>query len=258
MNKINDFCKFIDQNKKLYVNSNTGKGKTLLASLLGLIFLSTHSNFKIIANYHLNIFDNKTNKSLCEYTPLGLLPFSKLEKGNYLIILDDFKAIKQHLANFGSILAILSRKLNVYVLITLHYYTHLIKENREMFNAEIIPELTNLEYNNIKHQIELTSLSKLKLIYIEPNSLDILRYDVFNNILDFVKGNYQLNNVYVKGKLYDTYEVVKFSNPFKIINEIVRFSKTEQDIYDNVNLLTKNQTKFHKIVKQVKIAKGLL
>jgi hypothetical protein len=257
MNKLNDFCRFIDENKKLYVNSNTGKGKTLLASLLALFFLETHPNFKIIANYHLNIFDNKTNKSLCEYTPLGLLPFSKLEKGNYLIILDDFKAIKQHLENFGSILAILSRKLNVYVLITLHYYTHLIKENREMFNAEIIPELTSLEYNPNTHQVELTDKSRLRLIYIEPNSLDILRYDVLDNILTFVKGNYQLNNVYVKGKLYDTFEVVKFSNPLKVIQEIVRFSKTKQDVYDNVNLLTKNQSKFHKIVKQVQITKRL-
>ena len=258
MTTFDDFCQFVDENKKQYINSNTGKGKTLLASLFALFFLETHPNFSIISNFHLNIYNNKTKKNMCEYTQFGLLPFSKLEKGNYLIILDDFKAIKQYLQNFGSILAILSRKLNVYVLITLHYYTHLSKENREMFNAEILPQLTKLKYNKETHQLELTSKSKLLLTYINPNSLDIIRMDTFNNLLYFVKGNYSLENVYVKGKLYDTFEMVKFPNPILILKEIAKFSKTKKDIYNNVNLLTKSEKKYKKIVKEIQILKGMV
>jgi hypothetical protein len=256
MNKFQDFCQFIDNNKKLYINSNTGKGKTLLASLLALFFLETHINFKVISNYKLNIYNKKTNKSMCEYTKFGLLPFSKLTKGNYLIIIDDFKAVKQYLKNFGSILAILSRKLNVYVIITLHYYTHMIKENREMFNQEVQIELTKLQYNPKKHQIELTDKSNLKAIFIEPNSLFESKKQIFRNVLRFVKGNIALNNVYIKGKLYNTYEIVEFANQRKIIQEISNFSNSINDLEQNIGLFTSNKREYKSIFNKLMIEKG--
>jgi len=254
--KLLDLCEFFDTNKKLYVNGNTGKGKTLDASVLGLIFLETHINFKIIANYHLNIYDIKTNENLCEYSKFGLLPFSRLELGNYLIIIDDFKAVKNFLQNFGNILAVLSRKENIYVIITLHYYTHLEKETRELFNCEIMPMITHLRYNFDKHQIELTDKSSLIMDFLNPSSLDLMRTEKFHNILQFVKGNYSLENVYVKEKLYDTYENVKFTNPTNILQEISKFSKSKKDVYQNVNLITKNKSTYKKMVNDVFLLKG--
>ena len=191
-----------------------------------------------------------------EYTKFGLLPFSKLVKGNYLIILDDFKAVRKYLKNFGSILAILSRKLNVYVIITLHYYTHLSKENREMFNQEITLEITKLFYNSKTHQNELSNDSSLKILFIEPNSLFETRKEIFRNVLRFVKGNIFLNNVYVKGKLYDTYEVVEFPNKRKVIQEISNFSKDIDSLEQNIGLFTSNEREYNKIFNQIKIEKN--
>jgi hypothetical protein len=253
-----EFCRFIDDNKKTYINANTGKGKTLLASLLALFFLETHPSFKVISNYKLNIFDKKTNKSKCEFTKFGLLPFNKLKEGNYLIIIDDYKAVMKYLENFGSILAIFSRKANIYVIITLHYYTHLTKENREMFNNEILLELTNLIYDYSLHQTVLSIKSKLKAIFLEPSTLEVKRIDNFNNLLFFVKGNYELKNVSVKGFLYNTYEVVGIPLFSDILKEILNFSNTKRELAQNIQLITKSTIKQEKIFKRLVVQKDFI
>jgi hypothetical protein len=258
MDKLLKFCQFLDNNKKMYINANTGGGKTLLSSLIALFFLETHFGYRTISNYKLHIYDKITNKSLCEFTKFGLLPFSKLRNGNYLLIIDDFKAVEQYLKNFGSILAILSRKLNIYCLITLHYYTHLVKETREMFNQEITLELTHLVYNIEKHQTELSDKSKLKATFYDTNTLEITNIETFSNVLDFVRGNFSLENVYVKGNLYNTYDMVNIPNPDTILKEISNYSNDLDSLRDNVNLFTKNESKYHKIVRKISIEKGFV
>jgi hypothetical protein len=258
MDKLLKFCQFFDNNKKMYINGNTGRGKTLGASLFALFFLETHPEFKVIANYILNIYSKKTKKSMCEFTKFGLLPFSKLTEGNYLLIIDDFKAVKRYLKNFGSILAIMSRKLNIYCLITLHYYTHLIKENREMFNQEITLEISKLVYNPIKHQTELSNDSKLRISFFETNSLELTNTETFSNVLNFVKGNYSLENVYVKGLLYNTYGMVYIPNPDNIMREISDFSNDLESLRDNVNLFTSNERQYKSIVRKIALEKGFV
>src|SRR3989304_5534213 len=119
---LKDFFQFLSNNKKIYINSNTGKGKTLILTIFALLYANLNPNNKIISNYHLNIYNNQTNESMCEYTKYSLLPFSKLLKGNYLVLIDDFISVKKYLKNFNSVLATLSRKTNIDVMISLHYY----------------------------------------------------------------------------------------------------------------------------------------
>jgi len=92
--KTLNFLEFLDLNKKIYFNMNTGKGKTLIASIIALLFLELHPDFHIFANFHLNIYNKKTNKSMCSFTPYGILPYTELDKGKFLIILDDFINLK--------------------------------------------------------------------------------------------------------------------------------------------------------------------
>lgn len=241
-----DLKGFLDDNKKLYINSNTGKGKTLVLSLLALLFIDLFPEYTIIANFGLNIFDKKTKKSKCIYSKFGLLPFSELKKGKFLVLIDDFIAVKKDLQNFGSILATLSRKLNILVYISLHYYTHLSLENRMLFNYELIPTLFKIKNG------KLTESSKVNIECYETSSLELhYKFNLFN-LLELVKGNYTCNNVFVKGLLYNTYEVVSFSNERLIIQEVAKWSKNLDDIEQNISLITKSRTRYKYLLKEVK------
>ena len=241
-----DLKGFLDDNKKLYINSNTGKGKTLILSLLALLFIDLFPEYTIIANFHLNIFDKKTKKSKCIYSKYSLLPFSELKKGKFLVLIDDFISVKKDLQNFGSILGTLSRKLNVLVYISLHYYTHLSLENRMLFNYELIPTLFKIKNG------KLTESSKAKVECYETSSLELHYKFPLYNLLELVKGNYTCNNVYVKGQLYDTYELVSFTNERLIIKEIANWSNNIDDIEQNINLITKSKTRYKYLLKEVK------
>lgn len=241
-----DLVDFLDETEKLYINSNTGKGKTLLLALFSLFFIDSHPNFKGIANFHLNIFDKETGKNKFQFSKYSLLPFNELEKGNWIIIIDDIIAVKQDLQNFGSILGTLSRKLNVYCYISMHYYTHLIRENRQLFQFEIIPMLTKIRNKKLTYE------SKAKLECYIPDTYDLQCKFHLYNLLELVEGNYSCENVYVKGNLYDTYETVAFSSERKIIQEIANWSNNLDDIEKNVNIITKSRTRQKYLVNQVR------
>lgn len=246
-----DLVDFLTDNEKLFVNSNTGKGKTLDLSVFALIFMDNNPDFNGIANYHLNIYDIITNKPKFEFSKYGLLPFNRLEKGNWLIMIDDFIAVKKDLQNLGSILGTLARKMNVHFWTSIHYYTHLKPDSRKLFQYEIIPNLTKI------YKGKLTELSKLKLECYIPDTMDLRYKFKINNVLDLVKGNYECKNVYVKGNLYDTYELVPFSSERKIIHEISTWCKSLDDIEKNVNLLTKNRSHYKYLVNQVRQKVGV-
>lgn len=252
MNKLTSFKIFLDENKKLYINANTRHGKTLLASILALFFLETHPNFHIISNYTLNIYNKKTNKKMTTKSKYSIFPYSKLMEGNFLVIIDDFVRVKRYLQNFGNVLAVFSGKLNVYIYMTLHYYTHLSRENRILFNSEVQVDLKNLIYNESIHKFELSEKSKLNAYFYNTNTEMLERKESFINLLDFINGNIEFKNVYVKDYLYDTFEIVDFISDRKIIyKEILKWSKTEKDIKTNLDMLCKTESKFDKYYKEL-------
>lgn len=262
MNKIIDFLKFLDLNKKIYFNMNTGKGKTLIASVFALLFLELHPNFHIFANFHLNIWNKKTKKKMTTFTPFGILPYSTLDKGKFLIILDDFINLRNWLQNFTSIIAVLCRKELIYTYITLHYYTHLVKENREIFNLEAIPELTNLHFNYKTHRLELTNESKIYVYFFDSNTLEFQFKKTFYNVLKLIKNELNFKNVYINknelnGLLYNSFEVVNKPNERLILNEVIKWSKNLSDIENNIDAITKNKKTYKSYVNFVRNETGL-
>ena len=262
MNQILNFLQFLDLNKKIYFNMNTGKGKTLIASIMALLFLELHDDFHIFSNFHLNIWNKKTKKSMCSFTPYGILPYSTLDKGKFLIILDDFINLRHWLQNFTSIIAVLCRKELIYTYITLHFYTHLTKENREIFNLEALPEITNLKFNPNTHNLELSNDSVLKVVFFDSNTLEFKHKKSFFNILRLIKNEFNFKNVYINpnklnGLLYNTNEIVNKPNERLILNEVEKWSKNLKDIEQNIDAITKNKKLYKQYVKEIRERKNI-
>lgn len=261
MTKVDNFLEFLDLNKKIYFNMNTGKGKTLIASIFALLFLELHPNFKVFSNFHLNIWNKKTHEKMTIFTPFGVLPYSELDKGSFLIILDDFINLKNWLQNFTKIIAVLCRKELIYTYITLHYYTHLVKENREIFNLEAIPNITNLIFNPKTHRLELSNKSKIKVYFYDSNTLQFKYKKTFYNILRLINNEFNFENVYINpkelnGVLYNSFEVVNTPNERLILNEVEKWSKNLTDIEKNIDAITKNKKTYKDYVKELKNRKG--
>lgn len=262
MKEIDDLLLFFDLYKKIYFNMNTGKGKTLIASIMALLFLELHPDFHIFSNFHLNIWNKKTHKSMTTFTSYAILPYSILEKGKFLVIIDDYINLKQWLKNFTSIIAVLCRKDLIYTYITLHYYTQLIKENREIFNLEALPELTHLSFNPLTHNLELTDKSFLKVLFYDSNTLQLLHKKYFYNILRLIKNDFTFKNVYINpkqlnGLLYNTNEVVNKPNERVILNEVEKWSITLKDIENNIDAITTNKKLYKEYVKEIRERKNI-
>lgn len=210
---------------KAYINANTGKGKTCLCVYLARVYNQLNPLNTIYANFKLNIPNSVYSRFL-------FLPFSTIEKGNCMLIFDDFYALK-NVEQYTSILAVLSRKVNVEILITIQYYTMVKKELRNLCHYEIIPHLTDIENKR------LTDTSKLILEMYHPITEELLSVRQINNILELIKG------------FYDTNEIVKFPSERNITAEIAKFSNDLSDIEFNTSLYTKNQSTKKRIIKNV-------
>lgn len=210
---------------KAFINANTGKGKTCLCVYLARLYNYLNPNNRIYANFKLNIPNSVYSRFL-------FLPFSTIEKGNCLLIFDDFYALR-NVEQYTSILAVLSRKVNVEILITIQYYTMVKKELRNLCHFEIIPHLTDIQNK------KLTNTSKLIIEMYNPITEQLISIRQINDILKLING------------YYDTNEIVKFPSERNIIQEIAQFSNDLSDVEFNTSLYTKNQATKKRVVKSV-------
>lgn len=238
---------------KAYINNETGSGKTLFSSILALLYSELNPTCKIYANYHINLYDKETNKPKVIYTQFSLLPFSEIEKGNCLIILDDFYAIK-NADYYSGILAVLSRKTKMEIILTIQYYTDLTKRVRKLCHFEIQPFISNLDiYENI------TEKSTLNLKwYRESNETLILDFYMSNiyNLLNYGK-NFDYTYIPKEMNLYNTNEVVSFGTESKLIKEVAKFSNNFSDVEMNCSIISKNRTEMKRLINQVCKLKGI-
>ncbi len=102
-----------------------GAGKTLLASIVAYKYRQKYKDNTIYANYHLNL-DNFV------YTPYFFLPISQLE--NAMIIFDDISNLNL-IKNLMKLIANVSRKRKLYLILTMQYYTMATRELRAISNA---------------------------------------------------------------------------------------------------------------------------
>ena len=224
---------------KLYINGNTGFGKTTFLVFLTRLYSYLHPNNQIYGNLHLQNIPN------FNYSEFMFLPFSKIKKGNCLLLFDDFKASGKIFNNYSTILGILSRKVKVSIIFTVQYYTHLTKEMRELCHYEVRPKI--IGFREINQKFEKNSKLELDFIFPHNTELDIIEFQTFiPNIFYFVNESY-----------FNTNELPKFINDYTVIQEITKISNNFDDIYNNVNLYTSNRSLAKKLRKQICVEKEI-
>lgn len=238
---------------RAYINNESGSGKTLLASILALLYSELNPNNDIYANFHINLYDVKTDKPKVVYTKFALLPFSRIEKGNCLIILDDFYAIKN--ANYYSgLLAAISRKTLMEVILTIQYYTDLTKRVRKLCQYELKPELTNLDIFG-----KITKESRLFIEWYNEATETLMFETEIPNLYNLIFHGKLFKYSYIPENLslYNTNETVEFGTESKLINEIAEFSIDYPDIEMNASIVCKNRTDMKRLIRDVCRLKGI-
>lgn len=207
-----------------------GSGKTLYAVIQALFFRK-NSEGTIYANFHIDI-DNFV------YTPIGVLPFDTIMNSKQsFIILDDCYSLKNLLDSFTLIIGSLSRKTGISIYFTTQYYTSIKKSIRTLANYQIIPHYDN------KNDL-------LKILAIERN-YDSIKLIEQQKVIEF-----DILNVSRYFKYYDTNEIPSICNEMKIKSEILRFSKSKDDIANNLDLFISNTRKWNKLYKELLIEGG--
>lgn len=186
-------------------------------SIYALQYSKTYKNNKIYANYNLNL-DNFI------YTPYMFLPFSQLN--DCLILIDDIYALSQ-LNSFIAVIVNMSRKNDIHILCSAQRETMIIPLIRKL------GKMYNVEYER-----------ELDLLLIEEYEDDF--YNKSKSNYFFVK-----NAVKTVENIYNTKEVVKFSTKTQIKKEILKYSKTREDLELNVAIFTKSDIKQTKILKEL-------
>lgn len=180
-----------------------GSGKTLFATLYAIEYDRKNPENRIYANYSLKNIKNFV------FTQFGFLPFSELE--NAIIIYDDILSIKQQISGLAQIIANASRKKNLDIIITAQYYTMIPKSIRELSVNFLV------QYDK-----------KRDILFVGKERIDEQRKEV-------VYDKYYVRNAVKQSKdYYDTREVVSFASEKDIAREILKYSKTDDDIEKNV------------------------
>ena len=194
-----------------------GKGKTLFASLYAKMYAEKFPTRNIYANYHLNLQN-------AVFTPCMFLPFRKLKE--CLIIFDDLYSSK-NLARLIGIIVNLSRKQDIEIILTCQYYAMIPKMIRTLSTQILV------EFDNTRDQL---NVAVEKIIDEDSKSYNF----------------YAIRKISERAKdLYDTNEVVEFSTPTKVCEEIMKFSETIEDLELNVSLYTNNQSKIRSLTKEL-------
>lgn len=190
-----------------------GSGKTLFATICAVMYAKENPDSKIYANYKIKNLDNFI------YNPFLYIPFSELN--NAILIIDDIYALK-NLKGLTQVIVNISRKKQIYVLMTAQYYTMIPKQIRTVSNVEFRPL-----YDKVNDILYIRGITKQ------------------GEILD-----YRFNNAVSKTKDYfDTSEIVMFPDKRDIALEIIKFSNNIDDLRKNINLYSQAISRRKKMKK---------
>lgn len=210
-----------------YVEKVMGGGKTQMISLYARRWSHNHHHGKIYANYKLNL-PNTT------FSPYMFLGFSELrKKGAKLILIDDFGAYK-NMKQFSIVIANLSRKTDMEILLTVQDWTYVPAIMRRLATYKIIPSYSK------QHDTLF-----LKFMVKNPKlSMPILKFEN------------PVKNIIIPEDLYDTYEIVGIPTERRVIPEIMKFSKNIEDLDNNLFLFTANKQDRKRLFKKICKKKG--
>ena len=218
---------------KVFLDGNTGTGKTSSLVCISRLYSQLFPKRKIYTNFHLENIKNVI------YTPFMFLPISEIIKGKCLLLFDDCYVFKKVLDKYISILSVFSRKLKISTFYTIQYYTMLSKENRSLCHEKWVPKITIIKNS------KMTEKSEIIIECQNPITEQILRYMRIKNPLSLIKG------------FYNTNEIPLIPNERNIINEITKFSKDYSDIEFNVKITSNNKTEIKKRIKRICEMKGI-
>lgn len=190
-----------------------GGGKTLFSSLKAKEFSKINQNSKIYSNYKLNLPN-------AVYTPYLFLDYSSLNCD--MIICDDIYSM-QNLNGFIALIVNMSRKLELEIILTCQYRTMIPPMIR------MLSVLTEVQYSK-ENDI-------LFVIYQKGENLEL---------------EWAYNAVKEAKNLYDTKEVVNISTQSKIEKEIMKWSKSIEDLEINISLFAKNRLTQDKMFKKLR------
>jgi hypothetical protein len=191
-----------------------GSGKTLYMTLFAKEYSKLNPDSKIYSNYNIKL----PNVIKSDFM---FLPIESLR--NCLILADDFYNLKT-MSFFIMIIASMSRKLNISLLITAQRFTMVSKTLRELSDYEV-----NCFYNS------------------EKDELSIVKIDI-NNTSEL----YILQNAVKLAKpLYDTNETVCLPIPSILEKEILKWSKSKLDLETNICFFTANSQKRQSLYKKL-------
>lgn len=188
-----------------------GKGKTLWSVIYAMDYAKKYPNNPIYSNFHLDLPN-------AIYTPFLVLPYNKLEKS--LVIGDDFFNVK-NLDYFISIIASLSRKADLDIILTCQYYS-------------MIPPILRL----LGFWVEVCYNPQQDLLVSSICDMDGNRRDFA--VIDAVKK---------AKKHYDTNEKVRLCTDDAVLDELRRFDYCNEDKIVALNYFFKNKTKIEKYKK---------
>ncbi|MBA7492416.1 hypothetical protein ES702_02966 [subsurface metagenome] len=204
-----------------------GGGKTLFVSLYARRWAYNHPNGKIFANYKLNL-PNTT------FTPYMFLGLTELRKSrNCLIVIDDFHAYK-NMKQFSVIIANLSRKLGMEIVLTVQDWTMVPAIMRRLSTYKIVPSYSK-NYDTL-----------------------FLRFMVQNRAIQMptLKFDRPVQKIVIPEKLYDTREIVGIPTERRVIPEILKYSKNIDDLDDNLFLFTANKQDRKRLFRKLCKKKG--
>lgn len=193
-----------------------GNGKTLYMSLFAKQYRKENPNNIIYSNFHLNLPN-------CVYSPFLFLPIDDLH--DCLILADDYYNLKT-MNFFISIISCMSRKMNISLLISAQRFTMIDKTLRELSDYEVKP-----------YYDEMRDILSIVKIDIENES----SFYEYENAVQTV----------IKDKLYNTNEKVLIPIPSKIMNEIIKFSNSKDELETNVCFYTQNTRKQKSMIKEL-------
>lgn len=181
-----------------------GGGKTLLTVIYAEHYAKMNPDNPIFANFHIALQN-------FIYTPFIMLPFSQLKK--CLIIADDFYALKTA-EGLIEVITCYSRKRNIDIILTTQYYSDIKLKLRTLCH-----NLIEVKYDKINDILYIANLDKNNHVF---------KYLVKNAVSTY-------------GKLYDTEEVVEFPTDRKMEIEILKNSKSIEDLEVNCSMVWKNR-----------------
>ena len=204
---------------------------------MALDYHEQHPNNQIYANFHIysgNYPISKKPLKNFNFIPYLFLPISQLS--NCMIIADDYSNISDNIDTLIKIIANMSRKTDVEVLLSGQDYTMINPKLRRMSEYIIYPRLS-------------IDISVHRLDFYKENE-KLLRI--------FQHRKYKVGIIKRVGKYYNTNEIVPFGTERKLLLEIKKYSKNIDDLEINLECFTRNARKRKKFFNDLSSELGFI